>query len=82
MTGKFISIEGIAERYPGAGGGEVAVFEDFWLSMERGEFVCMIGHSGCGKTTVLNILAGLDEPSEGAVIVDGQAIEGPASIAP
>ena len=46
--------------------------------MERGEFVCVIGHSGCGKTTVLNILAGLDEPSEGAVIVDGQAIEGPS----
>ena len=45
--------------------------------MKRGEFVCVIGHSGCGKTTVLNILAGLDEPSEGAVIVDGQAIEGP-----
>jgi len=36
----------------------------------------VIGHSGCGKTTVLNILAGLDETSEGAVIVDGQAIEG------
>ena len=36
----------------------------------------MIGHSGCGKTTVLNILAGLDEPSEGVVIVDGQAIAG------
>ena len=36
----------------------------------------MIGHSGCGKTTVLNILAGLDEPSEGTVIVDGQAIQG------
>src|SRR5689334_8544933 len=46
--------------------------------MERGEFVCVIGHSGCGKTTVLNVLAGLDEPSEGAVIVDGQAIEGPS----
>ena len=44
--------------------------------MGRGEFGCVIGHSGCGKTTVLNILAGLDEPSEGAVIVDGQAIEG------
>ncbi|WP_339485252.1 ABC transporter ATP-binding protein, partial [Pseudomonas proteolytica] len=37
---------------------------------------CVIGHSGCGKTTVLNILAGLDEPSEGTVIVDGQAISG------
>jgi nitrate/nitrite transport system ATP-binding protein len=46
--------------------------------MKRGEFSCIIGHSGCGKTTVLNILAGLDEPSEGAVIVDGQAIEGPS----
>jgi nitrate/nitrite transport system ATP-binding protein len=46
--------------------------------MKRGEFVCIIGHSGCGKTTVLNILAGLDAPSEGTVIVDGQAIEGPS----
>ncbi len=52
------------------------VFENLWLSMGRGEFACVIGHSGCGKTTVLNILAGLDEPSEGAVIVDGQAIQG------
>jgi nitrate/nitrite transport system ATP-binding protein len=73
---KFISIEAIAKRYPGAGGREIAVFEDLWLSMRRGEFGCVIGHSGCGKTTVLNILAGLDAPSAGAVIVDGQAIEG------
>ena len=73
---KFISIEGIAKRYPGAGGGLTTVFENLWLSMARGEFTCVIGHSGCGKTTVLNILAGLDQPSEGAVIVDGQAIEG------
>jgi len=76
MTDKFISIEGIAKRYPGAAGGAIAVFEDLWLSMARGEFGCVIGHSGCGKTTVLNILAGLDQPSDGAVIVDGQAIEG------
>ena len=46
--------------------------------MRRGEFVCVIGHSGCGKTTVLNILAGLDRPSEGTVIVDGQVIDGPS----
>src|SRR5262249_31916924 len=51
---------------------------DLWLSMARGEFTCIIGHSGCGKTTVLNILAGLDAPSAGAVIVDNQAIEGPS----
>jgi nitrate/nitrite transport system ATP-binding protein len=76
VSDKFISIEGIARRYPGGRSGATTVFENLWLSMERGEFACVIGHSGCGKTTVLNILAGLDEPSEGAVIVDGQAIEG------
>ena len=54
------------------------MFEDLWLSMARGEFICIIGHSGCGKTTVLNILAGLDAPSAGTVIVDNQAIEGPS----
>jgi nitrate/nitrite transport system ATP-binding protein len=75
---KFISIEGISKRFPAASGGVTTVFEDLWLSMRRGDFTCIIGHSGCGKTTVLNILAGLDAPSEGTVIVDNQAIEGPS----
>ena len=75
---RFISIEGIARRYPAPGRAESTIFENLWLAMRRGEFVCMIGHSGCGKTTVLNVLAGLDRPSEGVVIVDGQAIEGPS----
>jgi nitrate/nitrite transport system ATP-binding protein len=75
---KFISIEGIAMRYRAPGGGVTAVFEDLWLAMRRGEFVCVIGHSGCGKTTILNILAGLDRPSAGVIIVDEQAIEGPS----
>ena len=73
---KFISIEGIARRYPAPGGTTSTVFEDMWLPMRRGEFVCMIGHSGCGKTTVLNILAGLEAPTEGVVIAAGEAIEG------
>ncbi|MCJ2116888.1 ABC transporter ATP-binding protein [Methylobacterium sp. J-001] len=73
---KFISIEGIARRYPAPGGKTSTVFEDLWLPMRRGEFVCMIGHSGCGKTTVLNILAGLEAPTEGVVIAAGEAIEG------
>jgi nitrate/nitrite transport system ATP-binding protein len=78
MTERFISIEGITKRFPAPGGGATTVFADLWLTMARGEFACIIGHSGCGKTTVLNILAGLDLPSEGAVIVDNQAIEGPS----
>ncbi len=70
---EFISIEGIARRF-----GQQAVFEDLWLGIPRGNFTCMIGHSGCGKTTVLNILAGLDRPSDGVVVVDGKGIEGPS----
>ncbi len=73
MADKFISLEGIAKRY-----GEATIFENLWLAMNRGEFTCVIGHSGCGKTTVLNILAGLDEPTEGTVIVDNQSIAGPS----
>src|SRR5215203_2878920 len=78
MSEKFISIEAIAKRYPAPGGGTVAVFENLWLAIGQGEFTCVIGHSGCGKTTVLNILAGLDQPTDGTVIVDNLAIEGPS----
>lgn len=70
----FISIEDISRRY----GSAAPVFENLWLPMQRGEFVCMIGHSGCGKTTVLNILAGLDTPSSGVVVVNGAEISGPS----
>jgi nitrate/nitrite transport system ATP-binding protein len=76
---KFISIEGIARRYPAKGSAvPTTIFENLWLSLDRGEFGCVIGHSGCGKTTVLNILAGLEAPDAGTVIVDGQAISGPS----
>ena len=78
MSDKFISIEGITKRFPAPGGGMTTVFDNLWLSMSRGEFTCIIGHSGCGKTTVLNLLAGLDEPSAGTIIVDNQSIEGPS----
>jgi nitrate/nitrite transport system ATP-binding protein len=77
MSQHFISIEGIARRFD-VGGKISTIFENLWLAMTRGEFVCIIGHSGCGKTTVLNILGGLDVPSEGVVIVDNQEIVGPS----
>ncbi len=77
MSNRFISIEGIARRFPSRGGEPVTIFEDVSLSIARGEFVCIIGHSGCGKSTVLNVLAGLDQPDEGFVFIDEKQITAP-----
>jgi nitrate/nitrite transport system ATP-binding protein len=72
----MISVEGLSRRFGDAS--QPAVFEDIWFGVDKGEFCCLIGHSGCGKTTILNVLAGLDSPSEGAVIVDNREIDGPS----
>jgi len=77
VSNRFISIEGIARRFPSRGGEPVTIFEDLSLSIARGEFVCIIGHSGCGKSTVLNVLAGLDQPDEGFVFIDEKQITAP-----
>ena len=69
----FLQIQGLARRY-----GPATVFERVNFAVERGEFVCIIGHSGCGKTTILNILAGLDSASEGAVVMDNREVAGPS----
>jgi len=66
-------VEGIARRY-----GDRAVFRDVWFGVDRGEFVVLIGHSGCGKTTILNILAGLEAPDAGLIVMDGREVSGPA----
>jgi len=58
--------------------GELTVFENLNFGMEKGEFVCIIGHSGCGKSTILNILAGLDSASDGLLFMGGREIGGPA----
>ena len=78
MTEPLIRLEGIARRFPGRGGVETTVFEDLHLTVDAGEFVCLIGHSGCGKTTILNVLAGLDQTSEGYVFVGGREVSGPS----
>jgi len=78
MTEPMIRIEAIAKRFPGRAGAVTTVFEDLHFGVAPGEFVCLIGHSGCGKTTVLNILAGLDTASDGYVFVAGREIGGPS----
>ena len=73
MTG-FLKIEGLSKAYLPT----KPVFADVSFEMARGEFVCIIGHSGCGKTTILNVLAGLDTATSGHVFMDGREVVGPS----
>ncbi|HEY1397114.1 ABC transporter ATP-binding protein [Roseateles sp.] len=68
----LVRVEGLAKRY-----GDTTIFEDVNFTLRQGEFVCIVGHSGCGKTTILNTLAGLERASGGHVIVDGREVVGP-----
>lgn len=54
------------------------VFADVHFTIDKGEFVIIIGHSGCGKTTILNVLAGLDSATSGHVFMDNREIAGPS----
>jgi len=79
MSEFFLKVENLARQYPAPKGGEpLTVFDQVNFSLQKGEFVCIIGHSGCGKSTILNILAGLDAASEGVVIMDGREVAGPS----
>ena len=71
----FLQVEGLAKAYPGT---TEPVFDEVNFSIARGEFVCIIGHSGCGKTTILNVLAGLETASAGHVFMDGREVAGPS----
>ena len=72
----LVQVEGLARHFPDT---EKPVFRDAWFSLRRGETVCLVGHSGCGKSTMLRLLAGLDTASDGAVLVDRRAIMGPSA---
>ncbi len=70
----FLQVQGLGRVFqPGR-----PVFADVSFGVARGEFVCIIGHSGCGKTTILNVLAGLDEADQGHVFMDGREVRGPS----
>lgn len=75
----FLQVQNLTRRYPSPDGKEaLTVFENASFEVEKGEFVCIIGHSGCGKSTILNVLAGLDEATSGVVVMDGKEVSGPS----
>ncbi len=69
----FLQVEKLAKTYVEG----KPVFDNVSFGIDRGQFVCIIGHSGCGKTTILNVLAGLDTASAGHVFMDGRQVVGP-----
>src|SRR5206468_1328147 len=72
----FLELTQLGKSYDTEQGCAVIV-RDFNLRIAEGEFVCIIGHSGCGKSTVLSIVMGLNDATEGGVIVAGREISGP-----
>jgi nitrate/nitrite transport system ATP-binding protein len=74
----FLYVERLAQRFAARGGSPgLVVFEDVSFGVEKGEFVCLIGHSGCGKSTIASIIAGLTRASGGHVYVAGQEVTRP-----
>jgi NitT/TauT family transport system ATP-binding protein len=74
----FVTLEGVGKTFRGRTGAWEAV-RDFTLDLAEGEFFCLLGTSGCGKTTVLNMLAGFEAPSAGRILLDGVPVRGPGA---
>ncbi|ATH82081.1 ABC transporter ATP-binding protein [Pseudomonas sp. KHPS1] len=73
---KFVELTAVSKHFD-TKKGRFQALADVNLSIARGEFVALIGHSGCGKSTVLNLIAGLLEANEGGLICNGREIDGP-----
>ncbi len=75
MKPPMLEIVKLKKVYP-TKNGPFTVLEDFDLRVDEGEFVAVIGHSGCGKSTALMMIAGLNDITDGDITVDGQIIQG------
>src|SRR5690606_39809554 len=69
----IVQVRNVIKRFP-VGDGEVTVLRGVSLDITPGEFVSLVGPSGNGKSTLLNMITGIDHPSEGEVIVTGQSV--------
>jgi nitrate/nitrite transport system ATP-binding protein len=70
---KFVEFYDVTKTYP-TPKGPLTVVDKFNLDIRKGEFISLIGHSGCGKSTVLSMIAGLNEISGGGIVLDGREV--------
>ena len=72
----FLEISQLGKTYPSQSGSPAVIVDNFNLRIRKGEFITLIGHSGCGKSTVLSMIAGLSEITGGAIILSGREVTG------
>ena len=75
---KFVELAQLGKTYP-TPSGPAEIVRDFTLDIAQGEFVCIVGHSGCGKSTVLSIVMGLIPATTGGVVIGGREVDGPGT---
>ena len=69
----ILSVEGLTKIY-GSGDTAVTALDHVSFTVEKGEFVAIVGASGSGKSTLMNLIGGIDEPTSGRVVIDGQEL--------
>jgi nitrate/nitrite transport system ATP-binding protein len=72
-----LELSNVGKSFPGRGGAR-EILRDVNLSVASGEFVCVVGYSGAGKTTLINMIAGLTKPDAGRILINGQPVLGPS----
>ncbi len=75
----LVRLANVSKVYRSLNGADYTAVRDFNLDIEPGEFICLLGTSGCGKTTILNMVAGFEHATSGVIEIAGKAIEGPGA---